>query len=857
MAQGFMELFTHATQELINKSITIAQQYRNPLLLPVHILAATLQDEFSRSLLYALGIPLEFLHTLVEQELATLPETYGGQLAMDQSMQSFLQSAQKEAQALGDHYISLEHIMIALATTSFLPEAIRSFLQQAGFSKEAILAHMQQLRKGKKVDSKTAESKYQALEKYCINITEQARQGKLDPVIGRHEEIRRVMQILSRRTKNNPVLIGEPGVGKTAIVEGIAQRIITNDVPESLEGKELFGLDLGLLIAGAKYQGEFEDRLKSVLKEIEQSEGNIILFIDELHMLVGTGQTGQGGMDASNLLKPALARGLLHCIGATTLKEYKKYIEKDAALERRFQKVIVPEPSIEDALSILRGLKERFERHHGIRIKDQALVDAVLLSEKYIADRFLPDKAIDLVDEAAAMVKMSIDSQPEDLDRLQRKVRQLEIEKVALTKEKDETSKKRLEELEKELANLKEQEKTLLSQWKTEKAPLEKINELKKEIEQATYQYHLAEREGDYSKASEIKYGTLAKLEKKLVQAQERLKELKPKLIKQEVDEHDIAKIVSRWTGIPVEKIETSESEKLLKMAEVLKRRVVGQDEAIEEVVHAIQLHRTGLADPHKPIGTFLFLGPTGVGKTEVAKTLAEYLFDDAKKLIRIDMSEYMEKHAVARLIGAPPGYVGYEEGGQLTEQVRTHPYSVILFDEIEKAHPDVFNIFLQIFDEGQLTDGQGRTVSFKNCVIIMTSNIGSDIILNAKEMTSQIKQEVEKILNRTFRPEFLNRIDATCFFRKLTEKDMVEIAQIQINELEKRLKEQQVTVIVDDKVIKKIAEWGYSPEFGARPLKRIIQQKLAVPISQQLLKNPNGRTLKATVEKTSIKISE
>lgn len=863
MAQGFMELFTHATQELINKSITIAQHFRNPLLLPIHILAATLEDEFCRSLFYTIGVPLEHLHALLQQELSALPQARGGQLAMDQSMQYFLETTQKEAQALGDQYISLEHIMITLATTPYLPERIQDFFHQAGFTKEAILSHMKELRKGKKVDSKTAESKYQALEKYCTNITEQARQGKLDPVIGRHEEIRRVMQILSRRTKNNPVLIGEPGVGKTAIVEGIAQRIINNDVPESLQGKQIFALDLGLLIAGAKYQGEFEDRLKAVLKEIEQSEGNIILFIDELHMLVGTGQTGQGGMDASNLLKPALARGLLHCIGATTLKEYKKYIEKDAALERRFQKVVVPEPTTEDAISILRGLKERFERHHGIRIKDQALVDAVLLSEKYISDRFLPDKAIDLIDEAAAMVKMTIDSQPEELDKLERKVRQLEIEKVALTKEKatpgshDNHTGKRLDELEKELANLKEKEKALLSQWKSEKVPLERINVIKEEIEEANYKYQQAEREGDYAKASEIKYGVIAKLEKKLTQAQERLKELKPKLIKQEVDEHDIAKIVARWTGIPAEKIETSESERLLRMADILKQRVVGQDEAIEQVVHAIQLHRTGLADPRKPIGSFLFLGPTGVGKTEVAKTLAEYLFNDPKKLIRIDMSEYMEKHAVARLIGAPPGYVGYEEGGQLTEQVRRNPYSVILFDEIEKAHPDVFNIFLQILDEGQLTDGQGRTVSFKNCVIIMTSNLGSDIILNAKELTSAIKEDVEKIVQRTFRPEFLNRIDAICFFRKLSEKDVIEITKIQLHELQERLKEQHVTLTIDDKVIKKIAQLGYSPEFGARPVKRIIQQKIAVPVAQYLLKNPNVRTLKATVEKDTIIINE
>lgn len=857
MAQGLTELFTHASQELINRAAVIAQQLSNPTLIPLHTLAACLEDEFCRSLFYALGIPLEHLHAWIEQELHMLPESPGIQLSIDPTMQTFLQNTQQEAQVLGDQYISLEHIMIALSQTPYLPDQIRSFFAKSGFSKEAILNHMQQLRKGRTVDSKTAESKYQVLEKYCTNITNQAKQGKLDPVIGRHEEIRRVMQILSRRTKNNPVLIGEPGVGKTAIVEGIAQRIVEDDVPESLHGKQIFSLDLGLLIAGAKYQGEFEDRLKTVLKEIEQSEGNIILFIDELHMLIGAGQTGQGGMDASNLLKPALARGLLHCIGATTLKEYKKYIEKDAALERRFQKVLVLEPTTEDAISILRGLKERFELHHGIRIKDQALIDAVLLSEKNIADRFLPDKAIDLVDEAAAMVKMAIDSRPEALDKLERKVRQLEIEKVALSKEKDTASQKRLDDLEKELADLKEKEKALLAQWNAEKAPLEKINRIKEEIKQANYQYHLAEREGDYGKASEIKYKTIAELEQQLTKAQERLKQLKPRLIKQEVDEHDVANVVSRWTGIPVEKLETSESEKLLNMAAILKKRVVGQDDAINQVVHAIQLHRTGLSEPNKPIGSFLFLGPTGVGKTEVAKTLAEFLFNDPTKMIRIDMSEYMERHAVARLIGAPPGYVGYEEGGQLTEQVRRHPYSVILFDEIEKAHPDVFNIFLQILDNGQLTDGQGRTVSFRNSIIIMTSNLGSDIILKAKEITPKIKGEVEEILYRTFRPEFLNRIDAICFFRKLSQKDIIEITNIQLAALKKRLKQLEIIVLISSDVVKKIAELGYSPEFGARPLKRIIQQKITVPISQYLLKHPKTKNLNVKIVKGDIAITE
>lgn len=846
MANGFMEQLTHATQELINQAASIAQKLGNPVLVPLHVFTACLENDFCSSLLYALNIPADQLLMLADQELQYLPQTSGTQLGIDQQMDSFLKEAQRETQQLGDKYISLEHIMLALAQTSFLPDQIRVLLSQAGFNKEAILSYMKHLRKGRTVDDKSAEGKYEALKKYCINITDQAKEGKLDPVIGRHEEIRRVMQILSRRTKNNPVLIGEPGVGKTAIAEGIAQRIVDNDVPESLQGKQIFSLDLGLLIAGAKYQGEFEDRLKSVLKEIEQSDGNIILFIDELHMLVGAGQTGQGGMDASNLLKPALARGTLHCIGATTLAEYKKYIEKDAALERRFQKVVVPEPTTEDAVSILRGLKERFELHHGIRIKDQALIDAVSLSEKNIADRFLPDKAIDLVDEAAAMVKMSIDSQPEELDHLERNIRQLEIEKVALAKEKDVASKKRLDYLQKELADLKEQQSKLLAKWKSEKEPLEKMNKIKEEIEQANAQYQQAERSGDYAKASEIKYSKIAELEKDLEKAKKKIEKLKPELIKQVVDEHDIAKVVSRWTGIPAEKLEASEQQKLLEMDKTLKQRVIGQDEAINEVVHAIQLHRTGLSEPNKPIGSFLFLGPTGVGKTEVAKTIAEYLFNDESRLIRIDMSEYMEKHAVARLIGAPPGYVGYEEGGQLTEKVRRNPYSVILFDEIEKAHPDVFNIFLQILDEGQLTDGQGRTVSFKNTIIIMTSNLGSDIILKAKEMTPKVKEKVETILHRTFRPEFLNRIDAICFFAKLSKKDVVEITNIQLKKLERRLKEQDITLTISDTVIKKIADLGYSPEFGARPLKRAIQQHIAVPISQFLLKHPDKKELKA-----------
>lgn len=851
-----IEQFTHASQELINHAAQLAMQRHNPTLQPVHLLWQALHNDFCSTFFQALSVPTDTLAQLTEQAINQLPTTSGTQVGIDYAMQSFLQLCKTEANKLNDTYISLEHIMLAFAQTEHLPHAIITCFKQHTFNPTKIFAYMKELRKGGTVDSKSAESTYQILDKYAQNITQQARLGKLDPVIGRHDEIRRVVQILSRRTKNNPVLIGEPGVGKTAIVEGIAQRIINNDVPESLKGKQIYGLDLGLLIAGAKYQGEFEDRIKGILKEVEKHPDDIILFIDELHMLIGAGSTG-GGMDASNLLKPALARGQLHCIGATTLKEYKKYIEADAALERRFQKVFVEEPTVEDAISILRGLKERYELHHGIHIKDQALVSAVKLAAKNIPDRFLPDKAIDLIDEAAAMVKMSIDSQPEQIDKLERSIRQLEIEKVALQKEKgDAKAQERLARLERELAEFKEQHDKLLAEWKAEKAPLEKINKVKEEIEKANYQYQLAEREGNFAKASEIKYGKIVQLEKQLEQEQQKIKQLKTHLIKQEVDEDDVATVLARWTKIPAEKLKESETEKLLNMGTILEQRIIGQREAVQKVVSAIQMHRAGLTDPNKPIGSFLFLGPTGVGKTEVARTLAEFLFNDANKMVRIDMSEYMEKHAVARLIGAPPGYVGYEEGGQLTEQVRRHPYCVILFDEIEKAHPDVFNIFLQILDDGRLTDSQGRTVSFKNSIIIMTSNIGSSIILQAKTVNDEIKDEVNKLLYHTFRPEFLNRIDAIVYFKKLTPTDVSKIAQIQINELSKRLAERHVKLDISKDAIEHIAELGYSPDLGARPLKRTITNVVTIPISQFLLKHPETKEVHVALKKGELHVS-
>jgi len=848
-----LDNFTQSSVELVNKGIEFAQTNQSATFLPLHIFYKSFENEFCLSFYNRCNLPLQELISITEKEIKRIPTISGAQLTADPLLQKFFDACNKEATALGDEFISLEHFLIVWSQGATVPESVSAFFKHYKFNKTIILELMNKLRKGKKVTDKNAEKEYEILDKYCQNITKQASLGQLDPVIGRHEEIRRVVQILSRRTKNNPVLIGEPGVGKTAVVEGIAQRIINNDVPESLKGRQIYSLDLGLLIAGTKFQGEFEERLKGILKAVSESQDSIILFIDELHMLVGAGSSG-GGMDASNLLKPALARGELHCIGATTIKEYKKYIEKDAALERRFQKVIVSEPTVEDTISILRGIKEKYELHHGIRITDQALVNAAQLSAKNIPDRFLPDKAIDLVDEAASMVKMAIDSKPESLDRMERKIRQLEIEKLALEKEKNnEASQERLKELDIELTKLKEEHQTLANQWATERAPLEKIRSIKEAMELATYEYEQAERIGDYAQASELKYGKLVQLQKQLSEEQDKVKKNNSTLIKEEVTEDDIALVLSRWTGIPTEKLKKGDTEKLLGMEDLLKKRVAGQDEAIEKVAHAIQMHRAGLTDMNKPIGSFLFLGPTGVGKTEVAKTLADFLFNDERRMIRIDMSEYMEKHTVSRLIGSPPGYVGHEEGGQLTEAVRKNPYSVILFDEIEKAHPDVFNIFLQILDDGRLTDGQGRTINFSHTIIIMTSNIGSHIILQSKKLDEKVKQEIEKVLQQTFRPEFLNRIDDIVYFKMLDKKTILEITKIHLAGFQHRVQSQGIQLNLSDDVINFIADKGFIEEFGARPMKRAIKQYLIVPVSHYILKHPEIKTISAHVEKDVI----
>ena len=812
-----------------------------------HLLLALIQQEggLARSILDKTAVDADVVRQRVEAELGRLPKvssTTGGtgEVYVTGRLNRLLVQAEDEAKQLKDEYVSVEHLLLAMVEDR--SGAAGRILNELGLTRDKLMQALRQVRGSQRVTSQNPEATYEALERYGRDLTKLGAQGKLDPVIGRDEEIRRVIQVLSRRTKNNPVLIGEPGVGKTAIVEGLAQRIVRGDVPESLKDRKVVALDMGSLIAGAKYRGEFEERLKAVLKEVQEAQGQIILFIDELHLVVGAGKA-DGAMDAGNLLKPMLARGELHCIGATTLDEYRKYIEKDAALERRFQPIFVDQPSVEDTISILRGLRERYEVHHGVRIKDSALVAAAVLSHRYIADRFLPDKAIDLVDEAAARLRTEIESVPVELDEVQRRVMQLEIEREALKKEKDRASKDRLEKLEKELADLKARGDALRSQWQVERQAVERLRKLREEIDHTRIEIEQAERAYDLNRAAELRYGKLQDLERRL-QAEEELlskKQGASRLLKEEVDEEDIAEVVSRWTGVPVSKLMQGEVDKLLQLGEHLHQRVIGQDEAVEAVADAVIRARSGLKDPNRPIGSFIFLGPTGVGKTELARALAEFMFDDERAMIRIDMSEYMEKHAVSRLIGAPPGYVGYEEGGQLTEAVRRRPYSVILFDEIEKAHHDVFNVLLQILDDGRLTDGQGRIVDFKNTVIIMTSNIGSQLILEFKGKTDsgayeQMKESVLAEMRHHFRPEFLNRVDEIVVFHSLTEADLKKILDIQLNRLRSRLAERQIVIELTPEAARHLALMGYDPVYGARPLKRAIQKHLETPLGRRLL---------------------
>ena len=825
--------YTQKSQEAILDAQRLARDLNHQAIEPAHILAALLRQNEGvvPALVTKIAGGVDALRSDVANELDNRPKVYGagGEVGLSRQANQVFEAAERYAKGMQDDYVSTEHILLGLTDSS---EATR--LQRFGITKDAILRALASVRGTQRVSSQNPEDTYQALERYGRDLTAAARQGKLDPVIGRDEEIRRVVQILSRRTKNNPALIGEPGTGKTAIVEGLAQRIVNGDVPEGLKNKMLFQLDMGALVAGAKYRGEFEERMKAVLKEITERAGEIILFVDEMHTVVGAG-AAEGAMDASNMLKPMLARGELHMIGATTLDEYRKYVEKDPALERRFQPVFVDEPSVEDTVSILRGLKERYEVHHGVRITDGAVIAAARLSDRYITDRHLPDKAIDLIDEAAARLRTEIDSKPQAIDEVDRQIMQLEIERQALSQESDKASRERLDRLEKELADLRERSKELNTRWETEKEVIGSLQNVKEQLEQTRLEIERAERANDLEKVARLRYGTLRELEQQLAQGEQRIQQMQEDgaLLKEEVDSEEIAQVVARWTGIPVSRLMEGETEKLIHMEERLHRRVVGQDQALRVIANAVRRARSGLQDPNRPIGSFIFIGPTGVGKTELARALAEFLFDDERAMVRIDMSEYQEKHTVARLIGAPPGYVGYEEGGQLTEAVRRRPYSVVLFDEIEKAHPEVFNVLLQILDDGRLTDGQGRTVDFRNTVIIMTSNLGPQLWQSGHKVT---REELNQVLQAHFRPEFLNRIDEIVIFHPLSKEDLREIVNIQLRRLDRMMQERGYRLEITDAAKDYLAEVGFDPNFGARPLKRAIQRELQDPLALQIL---------------------